>query len=249
MNTDNMTISGETIDYGPCAFMEAYDPGDGVQLDRPSAGATRTATSPPSRSGTSRGSPRRCCRCCPTIRRRDRAGHRNRHGVSGTVSARICCAASAPSSDSRGTKLTDDIADTTLADDWLSLLHAERVDFTLAWRRLADAAAGNERAAARAVRRAARAGRVAGPMARSRRDRAAHRPRERDAPRQSLRDRAQPSRRGGACRRVRQRRPRAVRIDCSTPCGGRTTNHRTLAPYAEPAPADVTANYKTFCGT
>jgi uncharacterized protein YdiU (UPF0061 family) len=26
MNTDNMTISGETIDYGPCAFMEAYHP-------------------------------------------------------------------------------------------------------------------------------------------------------------------------------------------------------------------------------
>jgi len=27
MNTDNTSISGETIDYGPCAFMEAYDPG------------------------------------------------------------------------------------------------------------------------------------------------------------------------------------------------------------------------------
>ncbi len=26
MNTDNMTISGQTIDYGPCAFMDAYDP-------------------------------------------------------------------------------------------------------------------------------------------------------------------------------------------------------------------------------
>ena len=26
MNTDNMAISGETIDYGPCAFMNAYDP-------------------------------------------------------------------------------------------------------------------------------------------------------------------------------------------------------------------------------
>lgn len=26
MNTDNMTVSGETIDYGPCAFMEGYDP-------------------------------------------------------------------------------------------------------------------------------------------------------------------------------------------------------------------------------
>jgi uncharacterized protein YdiU (UPF0061 family) len=27
MNTDNMTISGETIDYGPCAFMDAYHSG------------------------------------------------------------------------------------------------------------------------------------------------------------------------------------------------------------------------------
>ena len=26
MNTDNMTVSGETIDYGPCAFMDEYDP-------------------------------------------------------------------------------------------------------------------------------------------------------------------------------------------------------------------------------
>ncbi|KAA8609080.1 hypothetical protein AL036_05025 [Salipiger aestuarii] len=26
MNTDNCTLSGETIDYGPCAFMDAYDP-------------------------------------------------------------------------------------------------------------------------------------------------------------------------------------------------------------------------------
>jgi len=26
MNTDNMTISGETIDYGPCAYMDAYHP-------------------------------------------------------------------------------------------------------------------------------------------------------------------------------------------------------------------------------
>ena len=26
MNTDNMTVSGETIDYGPCAFLDDYDP-------------------------------------------------------------------------------------------------------------------------------------------------------------------------------------------------------------------------------
>jgi uncharacterized protein YdiU (UPF0061 family) len=27
MNTDNASIAGETIEYGPCAFMDAYDPG------------------------------------------------------------------------------------------------------------------------------------------------------------------------------------------------------------------------------
>ncbi|MEX0730066.1 MAG: YdiU family protein [Aquisalimonadaceae bacterium] len=27
MNTDNVSVSGETIDYGPCAFMDVYDPG------------------------------------------------------------------------------------------------------------------------------------------------------------------------------------------------------------------------------
>src|SRR5204863_8402641 len=26
LNTDNMALSGETIDYGPCAFLDAYDP-------------------------------------------------------------------------------------------------------------------------------------------------------------------------------------------------------------------------------
>ena len=35
MNTDNMTISGETIDYGPCAFMDAYDPAQVIQFHRP----------------------------------------------------------------------------------------------------------------------------------------------------------------------------------------------------------------------
>ena len=34
MNTDNMAISGETIDYGPCAFMDHYRPEHRIQLDR-----------------------------------------------------------------------------------------------------------------------------------------------------------------------------------------------------------------------
>ena len=40
--------------------------------------------------------------------------------------------------------IADDADDTALAADWLALLHAQAVDFTLAWRRLADAAAGHE---------------------------------------------------------------------------------------------------------
>ncbi|MFO0843506.1 MAG: protein adenylyltransferase SelO family protein [Gemmataceae bacterium] len=35
MNTDNMALSGETIDYGPCAFMNAYRPDTVFRLDRP----------------------------------------------------------------------------------------------------------------------------------------------------------------------------------------------------------------------
>jgi serine/tyrosine/threonine adenylyltransferase len=38
----------------------------------------------------------------------------------------------------------DDSIDTMLAEDWLTLLHANQVDFTLGWRRLADVAAGDE---------------------------------------------------------------------------------------------------------
>jgi uncharacterized protein YdiU (UPF0061 family) len=37
-----------------------------------------------------------------------------------------------------------DSVDTALGESWLDLLHAQQVDYTLAWRRLADAAAGNE---------------------------------------------------------------------------------------------------------
>ena len=35
MNTDNMALSGETIDYGPCAFMDAYRSCDRLQFHRP----------------------------------------------------------------------------------------------------------------------------------------------------------------------------------------------------------------------
>src|SRR5205809_5199942 len=46
MNTDNMAISGETIDYGPCAFMNAYRP-DTVFSSIDHAGRYAYGTQPP----------------------------------------------------------------------------------------------------------------------------------------------------------------------------------------------------------
>jgi serine/tyrosine/threonine adenylyltransferase len=45
MNTDNMALSGETIDYGPCAFMDTYDPATSSAPLTPRA-AMLTAISP-----------------------------------------------------------------------------------------------------------------------------------------------------------------------------------------------------------
>ncbi|SFE87433.1 protein adenylyltransferase SelO [Blastococcus tunisiensis] len=45
MNTDNMTISGETIDYGPCAFVDAYD-ADAVYSSIDSGGRYRYRNQP-----------------------------------------------------------------------------------------------------------------------------------------------------------------------------------------------------------
>jgi uncharacterized protein YdiU (UPF0061 family) len=42
MNTDNMAISGETIDYGPCAFIDGYHPG--TRSTAPSTAAVATPT-------------------------------------------------------------------------------------------------------------------------------------------------------------------------------------------------------------
>ena len=67
MNTDNTSISGETIDYGPCAFMDAYDPAAVFSsIDRGGRYAYRT--SPASRSGTSRAWRNACCRSSPKMR-------------------------------------------------------------------------------------------------------------------------------------------------------------------------------------
>jgi uncharacterized protein YdiU (UPF0061 family) len=147
-----------------------------------------------------------------------------------------------------------DGADGQLADDWLALLHAQSVDFTQAWRRLADAAEDNG-----AVLRA----QFAEPDAlenwlarwhqRCALDEAAGGP-------------------GAAERAARMRRaspwiiPRNHRVEEALAAASNDDDlvafERLLAalrrPYDEapelahlaaPAPAEVTARYQTFCGT
>ncbi len=69
MNTDNMTVSGETIDFGPCAFLDEYDPRKVFSsIDR--QGRYAYANQPASASGTWRGWRNACCRCSKAARSR-----------------------------------------------------------------------------------------------------------------------------------------------------------------------------------
>jgi uncharacterized protein YdiU (UPF0061 family) len=147
----------------------------------------------------------------------------------------------------------DDEADAALADDWLSLLHAQHVDFTLAWRRLADAAGGDAaplrvlftdataldawlgrwharfaRGGSSAAARSALAAQMrrANPFVIPRN----HRVEEALAAASAGDDLGPFERLLDAVRRPYDESP-------------------ALAAYAEPAAAEVTARYRTFCGT
>jgi uncharacterized protein YdiU (UPF0061 family) len=139
MNTDNMAVSGETIDYGPCAFIEAYSPGAVFS----------------------------------SIDRHGRYAYGNQPAIAQWNLARFAETllplinpeapeAAVPAaqevlqqfaadyeaawlSGMRAKLGLQDAAegDQELATDWLALLEAQNVDFTLAWRRLGGAAAGN----------------------------------------------------------------------------------------------------------
>ncbi|OOK83719.1 hypothetical protein BZL29_0823 [Mycobacterium kansasii] len=96
MNTDNMTISGETIDYGPCAFMEAYDP-ETVFSSIDHWGRYAYGNQPVVAAGTSPASPRRCFRCSPTTPRRPSRAPSRPSGCSAPVTTACGRRACAPS--------------------------------------------------------------------------------------------------------------------------------------------------------
>lgn len=250
MNTDNMTISGETIDYGPCAFMEAYDP-QAVFSSIDHMGRYAYREQPP----IARWNLARFAETLlPLIS--DDEGHAvaqatrviddfvmryEQHWLAG-LRARLGLASETP-------------GDRILGETWLDLLEAQRVDFTLAFRYLADAAEGSE------VRlRALFAGQPA-------LDRWLERWRARCAAEDAGRDAKQ----AAAERAARMRRvnpwiiPRNHRVEealAAAEAGELAPFQRLLeavrhpfdedparAPLAEPAPAEFMAGFRTFCGT
>lgn len=137
MNTDNMTISGETIDYGPCAFLEAYDPATvfssidhqgryafGNQPGIAQWNLARLAeTLLPLIDADEDAAVARATEVLdafgPAFDREWLLIHRRKIGLP----------------DAAG----EEGADRALLDDYLALLHRHRVDFTLGFRRLSDA--------------------------------------------------------------------------------------------------------------
>jgi uncharacterized protein YdiU (UPF0061 family) len=143
MNTDNMTISGETIDYGPCAFMEAYDPA-AVFSSIDDHGRYAYGNQP----GIACWNLARFAETLVPLLSEDRE-----NAVAMATEVVNALPAQFRTHLLRGRRIKlglrrgdpkDDNDDAGLVEDWLALLQAERVDFTLAWRRLADAAAGDE---------------------------------------------------------------------------------------------------------
>jgi uncharacterized protein YdiU (UPF0061 family) len=143
MNTDNMSLAGETIDYGPCAFMEAYDP-KAVFSSIDAAGRYAYAQQPL----IARWNLARFAETLLPLLDADQEQaiekatevidafpERYRQHWLGGMCAKLGLA---------GEVADAERVDTALVDDWLGLLKADKVDFTLAWRRLADAAEGKE---------------------------------------------------------------------------------------------------------
>ena len=139
MNTDNTAISGETIDYGPCAFMDEYDPatvfssidrqgryafgkqGAIAQWNLARFGET-LLTLMDDEEAARAAAVHALESFQPTFQRCWLTGMRRKLGLRAE---------------------RDD--DATLVQDWLDLMQRHRADHTLAFRELSDAAQGEDR--------------------------------------------------------------------------------------------------------
>jgi uncharacterized protein YdiU (UPF0061 family) len=141
MNTDNASIAGETIDYGPCAFMEAYNPnavfssidGQGryAYNNQPSIAQWNLARLAETLLPLLSDDKHRAIVLAKELI--ESFSETYRHDWLEIMRAKLGL--------SSGTD-QDLLFDAALIDEWLTLLHTHKVDYTLAWRKLADAAEG-----------------------------------------------------------------------------------------------------------
>ena len=138
MNTDNTSISGETIDYGPCAFMEAYNP-DTVfssidQNGRYSYG---------NQGGIALWNLMRLAECLLPLFQQEESSEQaaldSAREVLSTLEPQFEAAYHAGLSRKLGLATERD-GDADLGKDLLERMDANQADFTLTFRRLCDAA-------------------------------------------------------------------------------------------------------------
>ena len=142
MNTDNMTVSGETIDYGPCAFIESYDP-QAVFSSIDRNGRYAFANQPI----IAQWNLTRFAETLLPLIDETTPGDANAE-VTAVLSEFLSRYQTFWLSGARAklgltNALHDSEEDAQLVQGWLNLLEQHRVDFTLGWRRLSDAAGGN----------------------------------------------------------------------------------------------------------
>ena len=135
MNTDNMAVSGETIDFGPCAFMDSYDPA-AVFSSIDSQGRYAYGNQPHAAVWN-------LARFAETLlpiidAGADRAVELASE-VLATFSMRFSDLSLAGVRRKLGLSVRED-GDAALAEDLLDAMHRNQADFTLTFRRLCDAA-------------------------------------------------------------------------------------------------------------
>jgi len=138
MNTDNMTISGQTIDYGPCAFLEDYDPDRWFSsIDLYGRYAYKNQAPIAVWNLT------RFAECLlPLLSDDSDRAVSIATGILEGFQPQFEAALRSGQFAKLGLRGDDPQAVDILVRDWLDLLQAQKVDFTLAWRYLADHAAG-----------------------------------------------------------------------------------------------------------
>jgi uncharacterized protein YdiU (UPF0061 family) len=139
MNTDNTSIAGETIDYGPCAFMDTYHPGTVFSsIDR--AGRYAFANQPAIAHWNLT---RLAETLLPLLSDKEEDAVADAKDALGAFSPTLERALNAGFKRKLGLTREED-GDVALSSDLLKLMADAEADFTLTFRRLSDAAAGTD---------------------------------------------------------------------------------------------------------